>query len=97
MIEAATTPRLVPAARLRFDRVGRRMLLLYPERGMVLNPTAAAIVELCTGEYRVSEMVELLARETGGPRVEIEHEVLAFLRELERRRLLLLVPPEATQ
>ena len=97
MIEAATTPRLVPAARLRFDRVRRRMLLLYPERGMVLNPTAAAIVELCTGEYRVSEMVELLLRETGAPRVEIEHEVLAFLRELERRRLLLPAASESAQ
>jgi len=97
VIEAGTSPRLVPAARLRFDRVRRRMLLLYPERGMVLNATAAAIVELCTGEYRVSEIVELLLRETGGPRAQIEHEVLAFLRELERRRLLLPAASESAQ
>jgi coenzyme PQQ biosynthesis protein PqqD len=95
VIEPGTVPRLVPAARLRFDRIAGRMLLLYPERGMVLNPTAAAIVELCTGEYRVSEMVELLLRETGGPRAQIERDVLAFLGELERRRLLL--PSEPTQ
>ncbi len=29
-------------------------MLLYPERGLVLNPTAAEIVKLCTGEHTVA-------------------------------------------
>jgi pyrroloquinoline quinone biosynthesis protein D len=81
-------PRLAAAARLRFDRVGDRMMLLYPERGIVLNGTALAILELCTGEHRVRELIDRLLRTHAATRAEVERDVLAFLRELERRRLL---------
>jgi hypothetical protein len=37
-------PRLAPRARLRFDRHAGQWLLLYPERGLALNASAAAIV-----------------------------------------------------
>ena len=36
-------------------------MLLYPERGLVLNATGADIVQLCTGERTVGAIVEQLA------------------------------------
>jgi coenzyme PQQ biosynthesis protein PqqD len=82
-------PRLAPKARLRLDRKTNRYLLLYPERGMQLNPTAADIVQLCTGEHTVAEIVARLAvKYAPQPAPVIEREVLAFLNALTERALL---------
>ncbi len=81
-------PRLAPKVRLRLDRQTRRYLLLYPEKGMQLNPTAADIVQLCTGEHTVAEIVARLAEKYAPqPREVIEREVLSFLEALSARAL----------
>ena len=88
MIAADTRPRLAPKARLRFDAKSERFMLLYPERGMVLNPTAADIVKLCTGELTVSDIVVRLAEKYAPqPRAAIEREVLQFLNVMADRGL----------
>jgi coenzyme PQQ biosynthesis protein PqqD len=48
-LSADSRPRLARKARLREDRIAGQTLLLYPEHGLVLNPSAAAIVRLCDG------------------------------------------------
>jgi hypothetical protein len=48
-LSAESRPRLARKARLREDRIAGQTLLLYPEHGLVLNPSAAAIVRLCDG------------------------------------------------
>lgn len=58
----AIRPRLSPKVRLRVDRYTGRHLLLYPETGLALNDTAAAIARLCTGEWTIDDMVDHLAR-----------------------------------
>jgi coenzyme PQQ biosynthesis protein PqqD len=89
MIAADARPRLAPKVRLRFDAKSERFMLLYPERGMVLNPTAADIVHLCTGELTVAEIVARLAEKYASqPRATIEREVLEFLAALADRGLL---------
>jgi hypothetical protein len=40
-LAADARPRLAPKVRLRWDRKDARYMLLYPERGLVLNATAA--------------------------------------------------------
>ena len=81
-------PRLAAKARLRFDRKSTRYMLLYPERGLVLNPTAADIVQLCTGEHTVGAIVErLAAKYASEPREAIEREVLTFLDAMAARGL----------
>jgi len=57
MILADSRPQLAPKARLRFDRLSGGYLLLYPERGLALNPTAASTLQLCTGEFTVEGIV----------------------------------------
>jgi pyrroloquinoline quinone biosynthesis protein D len=82
-------PLLAAKARLRWDRKDERYMLLYPERGLVLNATAADVVRLCTGEVTVSAIVEqLAAKYASQPRTEVEREVLTFLTRLSERGLI---------
>ena len=81
-------PRLAAKARLRFDRLSQRYLLLYPERGLALSPTAAEILKLCTGEHTVSAIVTRLATAYAGEPLDVvEREVLAFLGTMMDRGL----------
>ena len=82
-------PRLAAKARLRWDRRGERYMLLYPERGLVLNATAADVVRLCTGEHTVGAIIEqLVAKYASQPREAIEQEVRLFLTRMTERALL---------
>jgi coenzyme PQQ biosynthesis protein PqqD len=82
-------PRLAGKARLRRDPRGSGWLLLYPERGLALNETATAVVQLLTGELTVAAIVERLAtRYAAAPRDVVEREVLEFLDALAARGLL---------
>jgi coenzyme PQQ biosynthesis protein PqqD len=88
MISPTSRPRLAPKARVRFDRRGQQYMLLYPEKGLALNATAAAVVELCTGEHTVEAIVEQLAAKAAGePRERVERDVLAFLQSMADRGL----------
>lgn len=88
MISPTSRPRLAPKVRVRFDRRGQQYMLLYPEKGLALNSTAAAVVSLCTGEHTVEAIVEHLAAkcETES-RERVEHEILAFLQDMADRGL----------
>lgn len=89
MIGPDARPRLARKVRLRFDARAGKHVLLYPERGLELSDTAAAIARRCTGEESVAAIVDgLLASHGGAPREQIEAEVMAFLRQLEERGLL---------
>lgn len=88
MISSGSRPRLSSKARLRFDRKSGRYMLLYPEKGLVLNPTAADIMQLCTGEHTVGGIVEsLMQKYTTQPREVIEREVQEFLTAMAHRGL----------
>ena len=88
MISADTRPRIASKARLRYDRRDNRYMLLYPEKGLVLNPAAAEIAKLCTGEHSVASIVSQLASRYGKDAAEIEGEVMKFLSALSDRGLL---------
>lgn len=88
MLNQRSCPRLSPKARLRFDRRGGHFLLLYPERGMILNQAASDILHLCTGRFTVEMIVDALAvRHGADQRASIAGDVLAFLSRLQARGL----------
>ncbi len=78
-------PRLAPHVRLTFDRTRERHVLLSPETVVVLNPTGAAIVDLCDGERTVATIVAELHRRSA--RV-VEDDVRRFIGGLVARRCL---------
>lgn len=80
-------PRLAPRARLRPDRQTGRTLLLYPEAGLALNPTAAATLELCDGARTLAEIAALLADRFGRDAAAIAAEIGPFLDQLAARGL----------
>lgn len=88
-LAADARPRLAPKVRLRWDRKDGRYMLLYPERGLVLNGTAAEVVKLCTGEHTVASIVAQLAGQYADqPADAIEREVLTFLHAMVDRGLI---------
>lgn len=88
-LSGASRPKLASKARLRWDKRAGKYFLLYPERGLLLNATAADIVQLCTGEHTVEGIVgRLAAKYSGRAREEIEREVMAFLAQVRARGLL---------
>jgi pyrroloquinoline quinone biosynthesis protein D len=60
-LSADTIPRLWRLARLEFDAVRQRHVLLYPEGAVLLNDTGAAILELCNGARTIDEIVSILS------------------------------------
>ena len=72
-------PRLAAKARLRWDAREGKYLLLYPERGLLLNDSAGAIVRLVDGRRTVEE----IAGELRAPAAD----VTAFLERLSERGL----------
>jgi len=89
VIPPSSKPALAGKARLRFDHATGGYLLLYPERGLALNPTAASILKLCDGERTVDAIVAELQKDYAErPAPELRQDVLEFLEEMARRGLL---------
>jgi coenzyme PQQ biosynthesis protein PqqD len=90
-IELTFVPTLARKARLRFDRHSGGHMIIYPERGLALNESAAAIAKLCDGTRTVAAIVEELATEAGLAATEsddIERDVIAFVEQLAKKGLL---------
>ena len=82
-------PRLSPKARLRWDEVEKRYMLVFPEAALMLNDTAPEILKLCDGERTVEGIVDSLAQRFKGiDRKVIEEDVLGFLARIRARGLL---------
>ena len=77
-------PVLWRLARLHFDEVRRRPVLLYPEGAVLLNDTGAEILRLCDGTRTVGEIAgELGARYNA----DVTNDVRTYLTELVDREL----------
>jgi pyrroloquinoline quinone biosynthesis protein D len=81
-------PRIAPKARLKWDPHEDRYLLLYPERGLALSDSAAAILKLCDGTHSLDAIVfDLVQNRPGSDPSTIRADVLTFLQEMRRRGL----------
>ena len=76
---AAAQLRLAQRARLRYDHARDRWLLLGPERGLVLDASALAIVRELAAGRSVSEIASARGDGTASS------DVLAFVEDLRRR------------
>lgn len=85
-LENYSRPRFVRGVRLRWDDVRKRQMLLFPEGALALNPTAAAVLELCDGKRTIGVIVEELEERYQGANV--KHDVCDLLSRLGKRGLL---------
>jgi pyrroloquinoline quinone biosynthesis protein D len=60
-IADTSKPRLADKARLKWDAVREKHLLLFPEGVLVLNKTAHDVLALCDGQRTVGEIIKALA------------------------------------
>ena len=87
-LDLALRLKLAPKTKLRLDPKTGKYILLYPEKGLLLNPTGAAILKLCTGEHALSAIITTLATEFQSEPSVLKPEVLAFVQGLLDRGLL---------
>jgi pyrroloquinoline quinone biosynthesis protein D len=78
-----SVPKLWRMARLQFDAVRQRPVLLYPEGAVLLNDTGAAILELCDGSHTVSQIVKILSERYQADVTSDVSEYLALMAERE--------------
>jgi pyrroloquinoline quinone biosynthesis protein D len=78
-------PRLSKHARLQWDPVREKQVILMPEGVLALNATAAAIVALCDGQRSVSAIISTLNEQY---KQAVDRDVLTFLQRLASKRLL---------
>jgi pyrroloquinoline quinone biosynthesis protein D len=84
-IPLTARPRLSKLARLQWDPVREKQVILMPEGVLALNATAAAIVALCDGQRSVSVIISTLSEQY---KQVIDQDVLTFLQRLANKRLL---------
>ncbi|WP_376797534.1 pyrroloquinoline quinone biosynthesis peptide chaperone PqqD [Thermogemmatispora sp.] len=84
-------PRLLPRARLEIDRLSQQPILLYPEGVMTLNETAAAILQLCNGEYTLAEILHELASRYEASPEQMQRDVYEYLCSLQDQHLVALL------
>lgn len=80
--------KLAPKARVRFDARDEKWVLLSPERGLVLNESAARVVELCDGTRTVDAIVDALVAAHDGDRATIARDVDDLVAMLRARALI---------
>ena len=84
-LTSVAIPVLWRLARMEFDSVRQRHVLLYPEGTVLLNETGAAILELCDGHRSMGEIAAILRERY---RNDVTADVTEFLSHLAERELI---------
>ncbi|CAN5721894.1 hypothetical protein BH10CYA1_BH10CYA1_48250 [soil metagenome] len=85
VVDMHARPRIIAKARLKYDKIRDRQLLLLPERVVVLNKTAGAILLLLDGQRTTADVVSILAADCQDPNSNILADVLEFLQDVRAR------------
>jgi pyrroloquinoline quinone biosynthesis protein D len=85
LLRSDSVPTLWRLARLDYDRVRQRHVLLYPEGTVLLNESGAAILELCNGTRTIAQIVSLLAERY---QADVAEDVREYLEQMARRELI---------
>lgn len=80
-----SVPRLWRLARLDYDPVRQRRILLYPEGAVLLNDTGAAVLELVDGKRSITEIARVLGERY---QTDVTADVTEYLSGLAERELI---------
>jgi pyrroloquinoline quinone biosynthesis protein D len=83
-LSSDSVPRLWRLARLDYDPIRQRPVLLYPEGAVLLNDTGAAILELCNGSHTVGQIVTILTERYHS---DVSADVTEYLDRMAEREL----------
>jgi pyrroloquinoline quinone biosynthesis protein D len=80
--------RFAPHARFRFDAVRRAWVVLMPERLLLPDEQAVAVLQLIDGGRDADAIIETLSRQYEAPRAAIAADVMAMLQDLLDKKVL---------
>ena len=81
-VSEASRPLLPRHAKLKFDEVRQRWVILAPERVLAPDQIAVEILQLCDGARSVAQMIDQLAAKYAAERAAIGADVIAMLQDL---------------
>jgi coenzyme PQQ biosynthesis protein PqqD len=81
----SSVPKLWRLARLEYDAVRGRPVLLYPEGAVLLNETGKAVLELVDGKRTVAEIAAILGERY---RTDVSADVAEYLAHLAEKELI---------
>ena len=81
-VSEASRPVLPRHARLKFDEIRQRWVILAPERVLAPDEIAVEVLQLCDGVRNVAAMIEMLADKYAAERSAIATDVIAMLQDL---------------
>lgn len=87
-VTGQTVAKLARGVRLREDPVRGQNVLLAPERALGLDEIAVMIVNALDGERSLDAIAEDFAVKFGAPKEQILTDVIAFVDEFSKRRML---------
>lgn len=88
LVDEATRPRFAPHVRFKFDERRTRWVVLAPERMLVPDEIAVEVLQRCTGDARVADIVDEFTTKFEAPRDEISTDVIAVLQDLTDKGVL---------
>jgi pyrroloquinoline quinone biosynthesis protein D len=91
-ISGKSIVQLPTGVRLKEDKVRERMVLLAPERAVVVDPIAVAILGEIDGSKTLDDIVGALAAKYAADPELIKADVIKFLLDLSDRRMLEIEP-----
>jgi pyrroloquinoline quinone biosynthesis protein D len=84
-ITPESVPRLRRGVRLQRDAARGGWIVQAPERVLVPDEIAIAVLQRCDGAASVGAIAETLAKEYGAPRQEVENDVVEMLQDLAEK------------
>jgi pyrroloquinoline quinone biosynthesis protein D len=87
-VTATTVAKLARGVRLQEDTVRGQTVLLAPERALALDEIAVMIVKALDGERSLDAIAEEFSAKFEAPKEQVLGDVIAFVAEFSKRRML---------
>jgi pyrroloquinoline quinone biosynthesis protein D len=81
-IDGATVPKFMPGVRLQYSEARQQWVVQAPERVLMPDDIAVAVLKRCDGIATVSAIAEVLAREYDAPPDVVTGDVVEMLQGL---------------
>ena len=81
-------PRFAPHVRFKFDRNREQWVVLAPERLLLPDESTVEILQRCTGETTLADIIDELSVEFDASRDEIAGDVVALVEDLTGKGVL---------
>ena len=87
-ISATTVPRLKPGIRMQFNEARQQWIVQAPERVLMPDEVAVAVLQRCDGTATVAAIAEALARQYEAPPEVVTADIVELLQDLAEKGII---------